>query len=429
MTYYIDSFTNLITPSKLDSIAQKSKFIQRSSNTISPHHFVLSLLQSIVSGKTSFQDLANNLNNLQEKPISRQAVHKRINSHCVNFLSQSIQMLLKKQKKESPLSALSGKFNRILIEDCTVLKIHQSNHSSFRGNGNGKFKTAGAKIHQIIDWSNSTTVHTKLDQARTADQNFNESIDHYLQENDLVLRDMGFFKVSMLERITAKKAHWISRLPASMTAKDEFTQKSLNTHLKDKSKNEFSSIFLVGSKDPVRCRIIAKRLPKNIAEAHKRKRRADAKRRGSTPKKESFLRDEWSIICCNEELDIPNENIYALYQIRWNIEIQFRGIKQSLSVKKSTNHKMNKYHLKCLLLAVIIYQILSLRSAFLLSEQLSLQQYLYFSYEKLCSLFSKHINNLTDGILNIPWKIDIRQISQEKRRRQTSYSKTLKSLG
>ncbi len=239
---------------------------------------------------------------------------------------------------------------------------------------------------------------------------------------------MGFFKLTTLKEITEVGAFWVSRLPTSITAVEVNTEKSLNEILKSTSLQQLDIEIILGTKSKLRCRIVAKRLPKETVAANIRKREMDAQRRGSTPNKESLLRDRWAILCTNITEKLTPQKLHALYQIRWNIEIQFRGIKQSLNIEKSTNRKLNKYHLKCLLLGIIIYQLLSFVILNKVTQFMTIKEYMTLSYEKLCKELSYHCSNLTKTNLKTPLKLDIRHISQEKRNKKTAYHKSLMAL-
>lgn len=429
MFQFIDSIADILTQFNLNKIASQCKFIQRRSNQIDPLAFIIIHLKSICSGDTSFSALARFLTQSQSCCISRQAIFKRVNPKAVKFLSSVAQKLIQKQNNTSLFGDINKLFNRILIEDCSVLRVHKSNHKTFPGNGNGKHKTAGAKLHQIIDWSNAQTIHSAIHHAREADQALSSTIGSYLQPGDLILRDMGFFKLSLLQKFREKRVHWISRLPTSIASIQESSGKSLNDILKHTKLDEIDSHFCLGSRTPFTCRIIARRLPKETAAANIRKRKADAKRRGSTPNKTSFLRDRWAIICTNIENDLTPQNIQALYQLRWNIEIQFRGIKQASNISKATNKPTNKYHLQCIFLSVIIYQIISFKWLNQIAKKIPKERLYLISYEKVCLTLTHLILTLTEYTLMQPSKVPIREVLQEKRIRQNTNSKLLTYLG
>jgi hypothetical protein len=64
-------------------------------------------------------------------------------------------------------------------------------------------------------------------------------------------------------------------------------------------------------------------------------------------------------------------SVSALYRCRWNIEIIFRAWKQSANLDKALNRTSNENHFQVLVLAEMIYQILSL-SVIILVRNLSL---------------------------------------------------------
>jgi IS4 transposase len=54
------------------------------------------------------------------------------------------------------------------------------------------------------------------------------------------------------------------------------------------------------------------------------------------------------------------QSVSELYRCRWNIEIVFRAWKQSANLDKALNRTSNEDHFQVLMLAAMIYQVLSL---------------------------------------------------------------------
>ena len=70
------------------------------------------------------------------------------------------------------------------------------------------------------------------------------------------------------------------------------------------------------------CRRIAIRPDSRRAAADRRRIRAEAKRRGITPSRETLLRAGWRILVTNVPAEmLPAEKISALYALRWSIEM------------------------------------------------------------------------------------------------------------
>jgi len=123
----INSLATLFTPLQSDQIAKECRFIQRNFSQVKALSFILTLLKSLYSGDTSFRAMASYHSKLQIGSISRQALHKRINRSAVTYLSRWIQKIISTRKKNSPFHDINKHFNRILLEDCTVLTIHKDN--------------------------------------------------------------------------------------------------------------------------------------------------------------------------------------------------------------------------------------------------------------------------------------------------------------
>jgi len=141
------------------------------------------------------------------------------------------------------------------------------------------------------------------------------------------------------------------------------------------------------------------------------------------------MRDGWSILVTNLTKDqISPQILHRLYSLRWNIEIQFRGLKQSCRFEKSFNHKSNHNHMEALILAAMIYQIMTLQIHSHYQKQHTDQTHPIISYEKLCDTLAHYLSAITKDNLNNPFAPDPRHISHDKRRRKTLYTTTLQSL-
>ena len=320
-------------------------------------------------------------------------------------------------------------FKRLLIEDCTVLPMHKSNHKIFPGNGNGKNLTSGTKIHLLGDWLLGDILECVLHTARSADQGLSGEVLDHVREDDLILRDMGFFHLDTLRQIETAKAFWLSRLPASISGHDA-QGTPLDTLLKNHRHNRLETTIYLGSREQKKCRLIATRLNPRDVEKNRRQRRRNAKKHGATASRRGLLRDEWSILVTNLTSDQADAKLlHQIYSLRWSIEIQFRGMKQSCRLQKTFKHKADHYQMEALLLAVMIYQVLTLKIHSELRRYTIKTRALFeISYEKLCDALASHLTSLTKHTQGLHFKPDIRHLSHDKRKRPTLYAMGLQSL-
>ena len=414
---------------KLDSIARKSRLIIRKSTRFSAHGFLLCLMQSALRGNNSLNHLAIGLKQFEQQPMSRQAMHQRLDEASSAFLLGVLGDMMKSRTESLVKTGSKLPFNRLLIEDCTVLPMRKSNHQIFPGNGNGKNLTAGAKVHLLGDWLSGDILECALHTARSADQGLSGEVLEHIRENDLVVRDMGFFHLQTLREIEAAKAFWLSRLPASITGHDA-DGTSLDTLLQKEKRNRLECIIHLGSRERKTCRLIATRLSPQEIEKNRRQRRRKAKKHGATASKRALLRDEWSILVTNlTKTQATPTLLHKIFSLRWSIEIQFRGLKQSCRLEKTFNHKADHYQTEALLLAVMIYQVMTLKIHTALRRHIKKQATLTeVSYEKLCDTLASHLTSVTKHTLHITFAPDLRHLSHDKRKRLTLYATGLQSL-
>ena len=309
----------LLSISDLDSLARQSGLISRTSRKFTAQGFLLSLLQGVAWGGASLNQLALGLAKFHHQSLSRQALHQRFSPASSEFLVRVISHLLAQKRPALP-GLKNCEFRRILIEDSTVISMAKSNAEHFPNNGNRRGMTAGAKINLVTDLKTGTVVSSDLHAARNPDQAIAWDMANTMETNDLIIRDMGYFVIEALKEIESRKAFWISRLPAGVSATDlsgiDVVKLLKKTHL-----DQLDITVNVGRGNrEMRCRLVATRLDAKTAASHRRKRKRECKKRGraSAPLKEALVRDGWSLIVTNLPSErVDTESLYHWYALRW----------------------------------------------------------------------------------------------------------------
>jgi IS4 transposase len=83
-----------------------------------------------------------------------------------------------------------------------------------------------------------------------------------------------------------------------------------------------------------------------------------------------------------------------LYRCRWKIEILFRAWKQGMNIKPALNRRNNALHHQALILAAMIYQVLTMVIMILWKPLMRKQEEV--SVEKSFSVMSNHVLGLKD---------------------------------
>ena len=392
----------------LDPIARQTGFVVRTHRKISPDGLLLSLLKSVCSGQASVNQLAMFVGHTSVEAPSRQAVHKRLGKASSAFLEAVLNKVLFKQvDSDSDTDAFC--FGRILIEDSAQFKMHRANHESYPGLGNSSGSTAGCKVDTSFDLVSMQPVAAQQVPARTQDRVLGPKLIPEVRADDLVIRDMGYFSLSDFQHIESGKAFWLSRLP-SLVKVNLLNGKSLESHLKKTRRRIVDLQVLVGAANH-RARLVAVRVDDKVCAKRRRQRRAKSKKQGHTPRKQSLFRDKWSIFVTNVAANqLTATSIAQLYGVRWSVEIEFRAWKQSTKVQAALNRITNRYHLEALVLASLIFHLLTLR---MIQHFQRSEPDKTFSSEKTADWLTSQI--LAARSLTTPLVADPRHLSHDRR--------------
>jgi len=181
----------------------------------------------------------------------------------------------------------------------------------------------------------SMSGYNRNDQAAATD-----AID-YCEENDLILRDLGYFTLNSLQGIIDKGAFFISRLHpiVNLFNADGEPVKLLKLL---RNKKSLDQVVFVGSNKRIALRIVARPVPKHIAAERKRKAKTNRdKRCNPSPSRLALL--GWQIFITNISIENhPAEFIVECYGVRWRIETLFKAYKQNFKLGSLPNGNVNQ---------------------------------------------------------------------------------------
>lgn len=400
--------------SRLESAARKTKFIVRNSSKFSAAGYLLSLLNAVLTGKASFNQLAMTLKDSEPLSLSKQAIWKRTNSLAVAFMLEALTLALleKWHRCEPQLSKLKKHFKRVLVEDSTHQNLPKSNHEIFPAHGNGQSVTAGMKVDLTVDLINGHTIASRLHGATEQDRDLGKNLVDLVKKRDLVLRDRGYFSLAEFALIDKKGAFWLSRVPSNLIIKD-LGGGDLAKHLCACQQETIELQVRLGTEE-YQARLVATRATAAVAEKSLREANERAQKQGKTLSNSQRLRCQWHLIVTNIPVEVLKARaVCELYRCRWNIEIIFRAWKQSANLDKALNRRSNEDHFQVLMLAGMIYQVLSLSMVSLMRKLTSKKR---LSLEKLFDYFSAHLSKCRS--LNELWSDlpDPRHVTMESRK-------------
>lgn len=415
----------LPSAAELEAIARETHLIQRASHKFSAIGFLLAVVQSVTKGDTSLNHIVMHLAAFAKQPMTRQAMWQRFGTASSAFFLKVIQQVIERRHPQAADVLRHCPFGRVIVEDSTVISMAKSNASDFPNNGNGRYETAGCKCLLSLDILRGKPLDFQLHAAREADQSLAFASVDLCRENDLIIRDMGFFHIAALREIGDRKAFWISRLPASASLRDREGEPV--SRLLEKASGDHIDIPASLGREGLPCRLIASRLDPQRTASNRRRIRAEAKRRGITPGRETLLRAGWRILVTNVPptvLSAPKIN--GLYALRWSIEINFRAFKQSCQLSRGLKHRSGFHHIETMVLAAMLFQLLAIKLHATLSRKAAFQGGL--SIEKVSDVLSLHLMRVTRSIESWRFDPDPRHLRYEIRKRANHWQTITQSL-
>ena len=424
---------------KIASLAKKSSLVQRVSPDFCPEKFLVAFIEAVITGEASLNEIAMELEgSTVENTNSTQALQQRITrteNGLEGFLLYCLIHVLNFRSDLKKSSRLMSPFKRILTGDSSFLQLLKKNAKYFPAHGNAHGKTAGAKTDLIFDLLTGEPIHADLYLGTEQDKVIGDDIFAYLQNGDLVLRDMGYFSVEVFRAIEDFGADWLSRLPLSVdvlvhqkTSQGEEVEGELEKVLKQTTANRLDLAVSISSKGH-RARLVAVRVSKQEAQKRRRERNAQAKAKGKTVSQKSRIRDGWHLMVTNVEKEIQSvDELCEIYRQRWQIEIVFRAWKQSSNLRSALNRVSSEQHLKGLMLAGILLMAMSLQMGMGLIRNHPGRR---ISLEKVFTYLMKKIRKMKT--LAELWDLDptpvIRQLQTQSRKRNSLEDSLLELLG
>jgi hypothetical protein len=261
---------------------------------------------------------------LQGVPISPQGLDARFgpaSAACLEaVLRAAVAQVIAAQPVALPLLA---RFRAVTLRDSSTLRLPDDLGAVWRGNGgNGATHTQAAlKLQLRWDLLAGTLTGPLLQDGRAQDRS--SPFEHDPGEpGSLHLADLGYFALDALARRDRQGAFYLTRLPiqAHLSTPDG-RPLDLLRHLPQAGPRVDEPILL-GARHRLPCRLLAIRVPQEVADQRRRRLREQARIRGETVSARKLALAGWTILVTNVPADrLSLEEALALARARWQIEL------------------------------------------------------------------------------------------------------------
>jgi len=345
----------------LHQLARQSGFFRRSPRKLSLEAFLHTALLSVAQPSWSLRSWAACLSALQQQLFSKQALHKRCQSRAVDFLQALIAGHLGRVCSRAARPALFADFTRVFLQDSTTLSLHRTLAAHFPASGNQSHQpSAGLKIQAVFELLTQRWFAFQLGPFTRTDQQAAADCLDWIKPGDLLLRDLGYAVLPIWQELLNRGAYFVSRLRSDIAIFDQKGQ-TLDLIALLQASSLSSTQVKVGHSEQIPLRLVALKLPPNLAAQRRRRARANAKRDRRLRLTRRYLKlQDWTLLVTNvEQKTWSDQQVLEAYQCRWQIEVLFKAWKSHFQIHhlpSTANPEQLLLTLCCKLLAIALLQ-------------------------------------------------------------------------
>jgi Transposase DDE domain len=258
--------------------------------------------------------------------VSQTAVEKRFaaGQPLVDFLREALERALKQTVASQPSTVeLLKCFTAVFIGDSTTIPLPDELADLFPGcGGTEDTSNAALKLQILWDIKSGRLEQLVVETGRASDARSPTAVDK-AEAGTLLIYDLGYFSLERFAALDRQKAKFISRLQPGTTVLDtEGVTLNLLNYLRQQTTGLVDMLILLGIAERLRCRMIAIRVPEEVANRRRQQARKKARDHGREASAEYLELLGWTLFvtnCTAEELTW--KAIVVLYRARWQIEI------------------------------------------------------------------------------------------------------------
>jgi hypothetical protein len=338
---------------------RESQFIKRK-RKLSGASFVQSLVFGYLAKPSATTEELRQAASAVDVEITRQGIDKRFGPESAQCLEMVLRASVRQVIKAAPVDVdILKRFTAVHLVDSSTLVLPDSLSDIWQGcGGNSETHTqSSVKICVDIDLLRGTLDGPILQSGRRHDrQALSKHQD--LAAGSLVIRDLAYFDLDEFEQIEAENRYYLSRLKAKTKLFTEAGEPlDLVAYLDETSANEIDQAIQLGLEKRLDCRLLAVRVPEEVAEQRRKRLEEDARKKSQPISQERLALIHWTIYVTNVPPELLSmEEALVLGRSRWQVEILFKLWKSDGQIDESRSenpwHILTEFYAK--LIAMVI---------------------------------------------------------------------------
>lgn len=305
-------------------------------------------VQTVVFGwlanpDASYEELAQTAATLGV-PITAQGLEQRFTQAAAQCVERVLQAAVRHVIAAAPVALpLLQRFSAVYVDDSTQVQLPAALAQVWAGSGGGARatdQTAALKLQVRLDLKHGALRGPFVQAGRASDRT--SPTQHApVPAGSLRLADLGYFALDVLAQLAQHHAYWLTRLMAGTQAYAAHGQRlDVARHLPAHGAAVSEQAVYLGVHHRLPARLIAVRVPQEIANRRRHQLKTDARRRGQAVSQERLRLAPWTLLVTNVPPELlSKEEVLVVARVRWQIELVFKLWKSSGHLAHSRSAK------------------------------------------------------------------------------------------
>lgn len=260
--------------------------------------------------------------------ISPQGLEQRCTEAAATLLEQVLAAAVQQVIAADPVAIpLLTRFTHVFVQDSSTIVLPPSLAERWRGCGGSRSDGAAAlKLQVQLDLRHGTLQGPALQDGRASDQT-TPLWEAPLVAGALYLADLGYFRLRRFAEIDAADAYWLTRYQHGTVLFTEDGQRWDNplALLERQQCGQVDLPVTVGVGERLAARLLALRVPQEVADQRRRRLREAARKDGKQPTALTLALASWTIFLTNAPAELLGlHEALVMGRARWQIELLFK---------------------------------------------------------------------------------------------------------
>ena len=291
--------------------------------------------------------------------ISAQGLDQRFTQESAEFLKQILAETVKHRiETDQDVSALLTRFDRVYVADSSSIGLPDALADIWQGCGNGHADKGNSTLKLQVRWELKSG---GIDGPHLFDGRLNDNraiaVHPSVAQGCLTINDRGYWSIKRFAAEDANGALWLSYVRQNTRIIVEGVDYGIADYLRTCSFDELDLPIKLGKNYQLSCRLLAMRVPDQLAQSRRRRLKYVAKNKGRTVSTKQLVLCDWVVMVTN----VPTNQLtvaeaVSLIRVRWQIELLFKLWKSFGQIDKSRS--CDPWRILCQLYAKMIGMVL-----------------------------------------------------------------------